>query len=441
MPKNVTQYELLISCPGDVKKEVDIIHEVVHKFNSEFSKTLGIMIQERHWETDSYPASGDKAQAILNKQFINDCDAAVAIFWTRFGTPTDEYGSGTEEEIEGMIKNNKQVFMYFSDMNMHPSQFDSEEYKKIQHFQEKYKYNGYYGTYKTLDSFKELFFAHLTKYFLSLSTLKENENSRKPDLKVKLLDSKTNESIGGVYKFEYPIGVITRQELNQDDIFDEIEQYVTIDDIKKYNEALPQEYEVESYNEQQRLYENSQNNCYDFKLSITNDGNTKANDIYVDLYFPKEILVYYDDDIEDIKEPKEKPKMPENPIRKAMKEIDKKKMKAIMGNLYGSTTTDSILKQTDIMNNWGFNNITPVMSYPNLNMSKLINPKRYDYDVKDHNELFLHINDLLHTRIYNSDKFSLIFTSCGEFEIGYSAMCEEWEEPVKGNFQINVDFK
>ena len=64
MHKNITQYELLISCPGDVKKEVEIIKEVVHDFNSAFSKTLGITIQERYWEKDAYPASGDKAQAI-----------------------------------------------------------------------------------------------------------------------------------------------------------------------------------------------------------------------------------------------------------------------------------------------------------------------------------------------------------------------------------------
>lgn len=35
--------------------------------------------------------------------------AAVAIFWTKFGTPTDKYGSGTEEEIEEMLSSNKQV--------------------------------------------------------------------------------------------------------------------------------------------------------------------------------------------------------------------------------------------------------------------------------------------------------------------------------------------
>jgi len=197
---------------------------------------------------------------------------------------------------------------------------------------------------------------------------------------------------------------------------------------------------VELYNEQQRLYENSQNNCYDFKLLLTNVGNAKANDIYVDLYFPKEILVYYDDDIEDIKEPEEKPEMPEDPIWKVVEEMDKRRTKAVMGNIYGSAATDRLLKQADILNNLGFNNITHTPLYTNPNLSKFVSLKRYDYYIEKHNELSLHRDNLLHTRQYNSDTFSLIFTSCGEFEIKYSVMCEEWNEPIEGKFQINVEF-
>ena len=95
MPTNVKRYQLLISCPGDVKEEVQIIKDAVSKFNSTFTDTLDIMIQTRHWSKDSYPATGGKAQEILNKQIVDKCDAAVAIFWTRFGTPTDEYHSGS----------------------------------------------------------------------------------------------------------------------------------------------------------------------------------------------------------------------------------------------------------------------------------------------------------------------------------------------------------
>lgn len=85
MPKNVTQYDLLISCPGDITDEVNIIEEVVENFNQQFSKSLEVLIQTRHWSKSSYPQSGGKPQELLNEQFVKDCDAAVAIFWTRFG--------------------------------------------------------------------------------------------------------------------------------------------------------------------------------------------------------------------------------------------------------------------------------------------------------------------------------------------------------------------
>lgn len=67
----------------------------------------------------------------------------VAIFWTRFGTPTDDYGSGTEEEINLLIKNNKQVFLYFLNKPIPPSLTDSPDYmenrEKINCLKEKYK--------------------------------------------------------------------------------------------------------------------------------------------------------------------------------------------------------------------------------------------------------------------------------------------------------------
>ena len=113
MAQNVVLYNLLISCPGDVQGEVKLIEDAVGEFNELYTKPLGITIQTRHWSKSSYAQSGGKPQALLNEQFVSECDAAVAIFWTRFGTPTDEYGSGTEEEIEIMLQSGKQVFMYF----------------------------------------------------------------------------------------------------------------------------------------------------------------------------------------------------------------------------------------------------------------------------------------------------------------------------------------
>ena len=64
-------------------------------------------------------------------------------FWTRFGSPTDEYGSGTEEEIEIMLQSGKQVFMYFSDKPISPSEMNSDGYKKYKLFEISMRTEGY----------------------------------------------------------------------------------------------------------------------------------------------------------------------------------------------------------------------------------------------------------------------------------------------------------
>lgn len=167
MAKNVTQYDLLISCPGDVKDEVQLIRDAVDQFNQLYSDMLEISIRVRRWDKSSYSQSGGKPQALLNYQFINDCDAAVAIFWTRFGTPTDEYDSGTEEEIELMLQNGKQVFMYFCAKPIAPALMDAEGYRKVQAFRERYQDRGLYSQYSSNEEFSKMFFAHLSQHFLT----------------------------------------------------------------------------------------------------------------------------------------------------------------------------------------------------------------------------------------------------------------------------------
>ena len=184
MPKSVTQYDLLISCPGDITDEINFINKAVDKFNQQFSDVLNISIRPRHWSKSSYAQSGGKPQDILNNQFVNDCDAAVAIFWTRFGTPTDRFGSGTEEEIENMLSSNKQVFMYFCTKPIDLSKVDFDEYKRVQDFKERYRERGLYSVYSSNEEFEKLFFAHLTEYFIAQKRIAVLI-SDKPELSIK----------------------------------------------------------------------------------------------------------------------------------------------------------------------------------------------------------------------------------------------------------------
>lgn len=169
MPRvGITAYDLLISCPSDVEKYIEVVKECLEGFNTVIGRINNAEIVARHWSTDSYAQSGDKPQELLNQQFVRECDAAVAIFWTRFGTPTDKYGSGTEEEIEEMLSANKQVFMYFVDEPISMSGVDMEQYKKVQGFKEKYKDKGIYFVVKDVEELRRLFTNHLSLHFLPI---------------------------------------------------------------------------------------------------------------------------------------------------------------------------------------------------------------------------------------------------------------------------------
>ncbi len=173
MPRiGITAYDLLLSCPSDVLNCLDAIKDSIANFNRVFGVINNIEVIIKHWSTDSYPQSGDKPQELLNKQFVRDCDAAVVIFWTRFGSPTDKYGSGTEEEIEEMISAGKQVFMYFLDKEVSLSEVNVEQYKKVQDFKEKYKDRGIYFVVKNEHELQQQFTNHLGLYFLQLITEK-----------------------------------------------------------------------------------------------------------------------------------------------------------------------------------------------------------------------------------------------------------------------------
>ena len=193
--KGITIYDLLISCPGDVVDYLGILKESVESFNRVFGVLNNIEVVTKHWSTDSYPESGDKPQELLNKQFVRDCDAAVSIFWTRFGTETDKYSSGTEEEIEEMLSADKQVFMYFLDAPINPSEVDAIQYQKVLDFREKYKDIGVYAVVKDKHDFQRQFTNHLSLYFLSLISGKVHAPSEilKPILTIRDINTSSDE--------------------------------------------------------------------------------------------------------------------------------------------------------------------------------------------------------------------------------------------------------
>jgi hypothetical protein len=73
---------------------------VIHGINQTITAVApekAVVLELVRWETHAFPAGGPP-QAVINRH-IGDYDIFVGIMWRRFGTPTDEAGSGTEEEF------------------------------------------------------------------------------------------------------------------------------------------------------------------------------------------------------------------------------------------------------------------------------------------------------------------------------------------------------
>ena len=105
---------ILIASPSDVTEERDVVERVLHAWNASHFERMGVMLRPVRWESHAYPASGDRPQAIINKQIVESGDILIGIFGYRLGTPTGEAQSGTIEEIEEFRKAGKYVALYFS---------------------------------------------------------------------------------------------------------------------------------------------------------------------------------------------------------------------------------------------------------------------------------------------------------------------------------------
>lgn len=108
MPKQGITYEILIASPSDVVTEREIVSECTRDWNSAHASS-GTQLRTVRWELDSVPAIGERSQAILNHQLVDDSDILVGIFKARFGSPTGKSPSGTIEEIDRFIAANKPV--------------------------------------------------------------------------------------------------------------------------------------------------------------------------------------------------------------------------------------------------------------------------------------------------------------------------------------------
>jgi len=165
--KNVRILRLLISSPGDVVAERDLVSKAVSRFNQEFLIQKGVFIKVIRWE-DMAPQIANGPQRVVNNQ-LEAFDIFIGGMWNRFGTPTDLAASGTEEEFNVALSSWEKtqrpwIAFYFCNR---PSNFTTneqlEQKSKVLAFKQKLMGLGLIKSYEFLEEFEHLIFYDLVK--------------------------------------------------------------------------------------------------------------------------------------------------------------------------------------------------------------------------------------------------------------------------------------
>ena len=161
MSYSAVVYKVMIASPSDVSAERSIVREVLSEWNVVNSDARRQVLLPIGWETHSVPEMGDRPQALINKQILHDCDLLVGVFWTRIGTATGEYASGTVEEIEEHIKTGRPTMLYFSSAPVLPDSVDADQYRRLKEFKLSCQSRGLYEPYGDVQDFRTKLYRQL----------------------------------------------------------------------------------------------------------------------------------------------------------------------------------------------------------------------------------------------------------------------------------------
>lgn len=144
---NIYEIKCFIASPSDTAEERKACETVFEEINHGLGRGLGFRIVSLRWEKDVYPSAADYTQQVINQQVEGNYDLFVGIMKSRFGTPTRQAGSGTEEEFNiayEKFQNEEidNIFFCFGIPDQSPYELDLVQFQKVKDFRKKIEESG-----------------------------------------------------------------------------------------------------------------------------------------------------------------------------------------------------------------------------------------------------------------------------------------------------------
>lgn len=396
---------------------------------------------------EMFSADNEEQWSII-KSTIDNSDYYLLIVGHRYGSLAKDGISYTEKEFDYAKDNGIPIiaFVRKRDVPTKPEQRDDDYSKsgKLDSFLEKVLNNAMCDFWENENELGQKVAISLTKMFFKtprigwvrsdnstpietaseLTTLiQENRELREKIEKIESLANKEQPDIDifinedSRIELEYNESLLTSiKTLDFANFPDELKRYTTVEKVEIYNQAIiEQKEEIDIYCEKLNEYKCKKENNFQIKIKISNKGSIKANDLYVDLAFPKEVKIFEKEDLNDIEKPK-RPEIPANPYEVASRKFN-----------------ESILKKTaGLYTNQG---MISSISFPSSVISskilRNINVNRNFWIDNDKNSMTIKLSKLTHTRsIIIDDDILIAPVEKGEFNVSISIVCDELKEPL-----------
>lgn len=183
---NIKEIRVLLSCPDEVVKEDDFlndIEDIIQKVNILLVNNFNIRLELGHWKKNMSLGRGEpRVQDRINHRLVEHCDIFIGLLWTRFGTSPGTtleglcYESGTEEEFNLAQGLDKDVWIFFSDCPVPPSQINTEQLVKVRKFKKSLKSSQIqYSEFSKIKEFHEHFTANISEWIKARYSIADKE--------------------------------------------------------------------------------------------------------------------------------------------------------------------------------------------------------------------------------------------------------------------------
>lgn len=153
---------VVVASPSDIP---EIRGQIPFMFMRWSARRSDVQLMPIMSESHASPRFGGEPQSLLNSDLLPQADLLIALFWSKVGTPTENYPSGTIEEVERFcaMKGDDRAMVYFYSKPIleAPTALNLDELTRLKEFKASIQKRSIYHEFSSEDGLEADLHRHL----------------------------------------------------------------------------------------------------------------------------------------------------------------------------------------------------------------------------------------------------------------------------------------